>query len=59
VNWIDTLRDEHGEGPALWDAIARKLHEAHTKTKGVEPDFDGLPVEAQERWLDRAVRLAA
>lgn len=59
MNWIDTLRQQHGNGPALWDAMARKLHEAHNATKGAAPDFDGLPIEAQERWLDRAIRMAA
>jgi hypothetical protein len=56
---IEQLRAEHGDGPKLWDALARVLHRAHEKSAGREPDFDALPVEKQERWLDRALRMTA
>lgn len=59
MNWLDTLREKHGDGPALWDAAARALHRANATSRGAEPDFDKLPVEQQERLLDRAIRLTA
>lgn len=59
MSFIEQLRDEHGDGPALWEALARALHRAHETSKGAIPDFDALPIEKQERWLDKAIRMSA
>jgi len=56
---VDDLRAKHGDGPPLWDALARLLHKAHMGSKGQGEDFSALSLEFQERWLDRAIRMDA
>lgn len=57
--WIDDLRAKHGDGPPLWEAMARQMHKAYAGSKGEEADFSELSLEFQERWLDRAIRMDA